>query len=321
MIESWSPRRSCLTSRPAGPGTRRRRAPRRRAPRVAHASTRSRPAPRPCSQATSTAPTRSSTTTTPSTRCATRSRTSASHSSAAGPRPRPTLRFVGDDAPRRPRARAQRRPHGERRQDHLAARTRHGSTPSSRRIVERMGRQVDRAAPRGGQRLRRPRPVVGGGARRHGRHHRRARTAPVPPRPRARRRRADRRRSTVQRAVQLALVARHYERIGDHAVTIAEQVHFVATGERTPQRAGAARWLARRRPDLERRPAGECGGREGGVPAPTLWPCDALPATHSSRGEPIPELLSDGGAEPFSVDDHRTDRDGFDAVALDVASR
>ena len=34
-------------------------------------------------------------------------------------------------------------------------------------------------------------------------------------------------------AVQLALVARHYERIGDHAVTIAEQVHFVATGERT----------------------------------------------------------------------------------------
>ena len=34
-------------------------------------------------------------------------------------------------------------------------------------------------------------------------------------------------------AVQLALVARHYERIGDHAVTIAEQVHFVATGEHT----------------------------------------------------------------------------------------
>lgn len=32
-------------------------------------------------------------------------------------------------------------------------------------------------------------------------------------------------------AVQLALVARHYERIGDHAVTIAEQVHYVATGE------------------------------------------------------------------------------------------
>jgi phosphate transport system protein len=37
----------------------------------------------------------------------------------------------------------------------------------------------------------------------------------------------------LNRAVQLALVARHYERIGDHAVTIAEQVHFVATGDRS----------------------------------------------------------------------------------------
>ena len=37
-------------------------------------------------------------------------------------------------------------------------------------------------------------------------------------------------------AVQVALVARHYERIGDHAVTIAEQVHFVATGEHTRHR-------------------------------------------------------------------------------------
>lgn len=37
-------------------------------------------------------------------------------------------------------------------------------------------------------------------------------------------------------AVQLALVARHYERIGDHAVTIAQQVHFVVTGEHTRRR-------------------------------------------------------------------------------------
>lgn len=37
-------------------------------------------------------------------------------------------------------------------------------------------------------------------------------------------------------AVQLALVARHYERIGDHAVTIAQQVHFVVTGEHTRPR-------------------------------------------------------------------------------------
>jgi len=38
------------------------------------------------------------------------------------------------------------------------------------------------------------------------------------------------------RAVQLALVARHYERSGDHTVTIAEQVGFVATGQHTARR-------------------------------------------------------------------------------------
>ena len=37
-------------------------------------------------------------------------------------------------------------------------------------------------------------------------------------------------------AVQLGLVARHYERIGDHAVTIAEQVSLVVSGERAPRR-------------------------------------------------------------------------------------
>lgn len=40
----------------------------------------------------------------------------------------------------------------------------------------------------------------------------------------------------LNRAVQLALVARHYERVGDHAVTIAEQVHYVATGEHSMAR-------------------------------------------------------------------------------------
>jgi phosphate transport system protein len=40
----------------------------------------------------------------------------------------------------------------------------------------------------------------------------------------------------VLQAVQLALVARHYERIGDHAVTIAKQVHFVVTGEHSGRR-------------------------------------------------------------------------------------
>ena len=37
--------------------------------------------------------------------------------------------------------------------------------------------------------------------------------------------------ATVQQAVQIALVGRHYERIADHAVTIAERVVFMVTGE------------------------------------------------------------------------------------------
>jgi phosphate transport system protein len=37
--------------------------------------------------------------------------------------------------------------------------------------------------------------------------------------------------ATVQQAVQMALVGRHFERIADHAVTIAERVVFMATGE------------------------------------------------------------------------------------------
>lgn len=37
--------------------------------------------------------------------------------------------------------------------------------------------------------------------------------------------------ATVQQAVQISLVGRHFERIADHAVTIAERVVFMATGE------------------------------------------------------------------------------------------
>jgi phosphate transport system protein len=36
--------------------------------------------------------------------------------------------------------------------------------------------------------------------------------------------------ATVLQAVQVALVARHYERIADHAVTIAERVQYMVTG-------------------------------------------------------------------------------------------
>ncbi|CAB4883738.1 unannotated protein [freshwater metagenome] len=50
----------------------------------------------------------------------------------------------------------------------------------------------------------------------------------------------------LQVAVQLAVVARFYERIGDHAVNIGERVRFVVTGW-LPEHRGAARF--RSRPD------------------------------------------------------------------------
>jgi phosphate transport system protein len=45
----------------------------------------------------------------------------------------------------------------------------------------------------------------------------------------------------LQVAVQLAMVARFYERIGDHAVNIAEKVLYLVTGWQ-PEHAGAARY-------------------------------------------------------------------------------
>ena len=50
----------------------------------------------------------------------------------------------------------------------------------------------------------------------------------------------------VQVAVQLALVGRYYERIGDHAVNIGERVQYMVTGW-LPEHAGAARLAARAR--------------------------------------------------------------------------
>jgi len=48
----------------------------------------------------------------------------------------------------------------------------------------------------------------------------------------------------LQVAVQLAVVARFYERIGDHAVNIGERVRFVVTGW-MPEHRGAARYRSR----------------------------------------------------------------------------
>ena len=48
----------------------------------------------------------------------------------------------------------------------------------------------------------------------------------------------------LQVAVQLAVVARFYERIGDHAVNIGERVRYLVTGW-TPEQQGAARYAER----------------------------------------------------------------------------
>lgn len=49
----------------------------------------------------------------------------------------------------------------------------------------------------------------------------------------------------VQAAVQLALIGRYYERIGDHAVNIGERVRYMVTGW-LPEHTGAAREIVRR---------------------------------------------------------------------------
>ena len=208
---------------------------------------------------------------------------------------RPTSASSAWHAARRPRARAQRRPHGERRQDHLAAPPRRASTRPSRRIVDRHGPPGRRAAAGGGnafadrdpswaaaladmddtideleRRLFRHVLEVDGGA-------------PIDD-------------ARAQRAVQLALVARHYERIGDHAVTIAEQVHFVVDRRaRTPRRATAPAMTPASLHCAER-PAGERGAGKGGVPGPALSVRRSSRPRTPNREEPIPELLSEGGS-------------------------
>jgi len=69
----------------------------------------------------------------------------------------------------------------------------------------------------------------------------------------------------LQAAVQLALIGRYYERIGDHAVNIGERVQYMVTGW-MPEHSGAARLRARAEAEadvtrsLEPRRPGSDGG-------------------------------------------------------------
>ncbi len=54
----------------------------------------------------------------------------------------------------------------------------------------------------------------------------------------------------LQQAVQLALIGRYYERIGDHAVNTGQRVEYMVTGW-LPERSGAARLEARAAMKLE----------------------------------------------------------------------
>ena len=63
----------------------------------------------------------------------------------------------------------------------------------------------------------------------------------------------------VQGAVQLALIGRYYERIGDHAVNIGERVRYMVTGW-LPEQTGAARAAAaQQRPAAVPPPVDEAG--------------------------------------------------------------
>lgn len=75
---------------------------------------------------------------------------------------------------------------------------------------------------------------------------------------------------TIQAAIQLALVGRYYERIGDHAVNIGERVRYMVTGW-LPEHTGAARAAARRERESttgEHAVAGDGIGDPTGSPTP-----------------------------------------------------
>jgi phosphate transport system protein len=70
----------------------------------------------------------------------------------------------------------------------------------------------------------------------------------------------------LQPAVQLALIGRYYERLGDHAVNIGHRVQYMVTGW-LPEHAGAARAKARR--EMSGADAGTLPNSDAAEPGPT----------------------------------------------------
>jgi phosphate transport system protein len=86
---------------------------------------------------------------------------------------------------------------------------------------------------------------------------------------------------TVESGVQLALIGRYYERIGDHAVNIGNRVQYMVTGW-LPEHSGAARAVAR----------AERSGTGDGLLLP-----DGSPA-HDHLAADVTEVIEDGAARP-----------------------
>jgi phosphate transport system protein len=90
----------------------------------------------------------------------------------------------------------------------------------------------------------------------------------------------------LQAAVQLALIGRYYERIGDHAVNIGARVEYMVTGW-LPEHSGAARLAARRE-----RAAHELSVEADGLElVPEIDVDSAAPPDHRDTGEPGGQAL------------------------------
>ena len=90
--------------------------------------------------------------------------------------------------------------------------------------------------------------------------------------------------ATIQEAVQVALVARHYERVADHAVTIAERVQFMVTGT----------WPSDPRGPPPHRPVGQ-------EKEPRRWTRVAAPSSVSDRAGAADSTPRSAGAEPVDA--------------------